>query len=177
MRERLRRLLMKNSIRRGRFTLRSGRVSDFYCDTKHTTLHPEGAYLTGHLLHSLILREGWYPEGFGGMTLGADPIVAAVASASFGTPLPLWGFIVRKAAKGHGTKAWIEGPAQRGARVVLVDDVVTTGGSTLQAIRRAEDFGMRVVGVTALLDRQEGGAEALEKYPFSPLFLREEMVD
>ena len=176
-RDRLCTILKERSLQFGDFTLVSGRKSSYYFDSKHTTMHPEGAYLTARCILDLIRSEKLDIQAIGGMTLGADPIVCAVAPISHledGPALPA--FIVRKEAKGHGTQRQLEGAPPEGTRVMIVDDVVTTAGSTLKAIEAAEAGGLVVAAVVCLLDREEGGAEALAAYPFYPLFRRHEIL-
>jgi orotate phosphoribosyltransferase len=175
-RERLKELLKTRSLKIGDFLLASGRRSKYYFDSKLTTLTSEGARVTASCFLEAIGREGIRADAIGGMTLGADPIVAVVAAFSHGGPTPLDAFIVRKEPKGHGTMQWIEGPVRPGQRVIIVDDVVTTGGSTLKAIEKAQEFGLEVVAVMALLDREEGGTEALSaRFPFFPVTRRTEI--
>jgi orotate phosphoribosyltransferase len=177
--ERLRRILVERSYERRRVVLTSGRESDFYVDGKQTSLHPEGAYLIGKLLLRQLTSREPKVEAVGGMTLGADPMVSAVALVSYleGTPIPA--FIIRKEPKGHGTGQWIEGKKNLPPRapVAIVEDVVTTGGTTLKAVERAEQEGLRVVRVLALVDRQEGGAEAISRAGFSleALFVKSDL--
>ena len=162
-RERLLELLRTHSFERREVILASGRPSDFYIDCKRTTLRAEGHWLVGRLLLDLILREAPAARAVGGLTLGADPIASAVSMASWMAARPLEAFIVRKEAKGHGTRRWIEGPAlPAGLPVVIVEDVVTTGGSGLLAAEKAREAGLDVLGIFALVDRQEGGREAVE---------------
>src|SRR6266404_1623988 len=130
--DQLLRLLAERSFRLGQFTLASGATSDYYIDCRLTTLSADGARLTGAAVLEEIRARAWRPRAIGGLTLGADPIVVAVAVASAGTDAPIDAFIVRKAEKQHGTAQRIEGLPPRGARVVIVDDVCTTGGSTIQ---------------------------------------------
>src|SRR5215475_1345137 len=145
-RERLLHLIVKNSFRLGSFTLSSGLKSDYYIDCRTTTLHAQGAELTGRVLLDLFRQQGWQPQAVGGLTLGADPLVVAVAviSAQLGTPIH--GFLVRKSEKNHGMGRRIEGFQEKGAPVVIVDDVCTTGSSTIQAIEAAREFGFVIVG-------------------------------
>ncbi len=147
------RLLAAKSFRLGEFKLSSGASSDYYIDCRTTTLDAKGARLTGQVFVDEIRKRGWKPQAIGGLTLGADPIVAAVAVTSG----ELHGFLVRKAEKQHGTGQRIEGFRQEGARVVIVDDVCTTGASTIQAIAAAREFGFQVVGVMCLVEREEAG--------------------
>jgi orotate phosphoribosyltransferase len=143
------------------FKLVSGRMSNYYFNCKAVTLHPEGMYLTGNLIFDLI--KNTEAKGIGGLTLGADPIAYAVAYTSYLKERPVEAFVVRKTPKSHGTMQWIEGNIARGDQVVIVDDVITTGKSTLEAITRAKDAGLQIVKVIALIDRQEGGREAVEE--------------
>ncbi len=174
-RERLRQLLQERSLLFGEFTLASGRKSRYYFDSKRTTLLAEGAYLAARLVLDLLREKGVQADAIGGPALGADPIVCPVAALSHLEGRPLRAFIVRKEAKEHGSGRGIEGDLAPGSRVVIVDDVVTTAGSTLRAIRAAEDAGHQVVAVVCLVDREEGGAERLSAYPFYPLFRRSEI--
>ncbi len=162
--------LERGAIRYGDFTLSSGRKSSYYFDGRLISLDPEGAYLLGHALLPLLTDAG--VSAVGGPTLGADPIVAAVATASWqqGTPIPA--FIVRKEAKGYGMAQMIEGPLPPpGTSVAIVDDACTTGGSLFHAIDAAEDAGYKVGLVLAALDRNEGGSDAIRDrgYPFAAL--------
>lgn len=157
-------LLAAHSFRLGDFTLSSGIKSDYYIDCRTTTLHARDAELTGRVFLDLFRQQGWQPRAVGGLTLGADPIVvaAAVISAQAGTPIH--GFLVRKSEKAHGMGRRIEGFQEKGARVVIVDDVCTTGGSTIQAIQAAREFGFNLIGVACLVEREEaGGRPAVEK--------------
>ena len=149
------------AIKYGEFTLSSGQKSSYYFDGRLLSLHPAGAYLIGRLLLPIVRKAG--AQAIGGPTLGADPIVAAVALTSHlaGTPVPA--FIVRKEAKGHGTGQLIEGPLAKGTPVAIVDDVCTTGGALFHAIAAAEAHGCRVVQVIAILDRHQGGGDELRK--------------
>lgn len=176
-RERLEELLREHSLMFGDFTLASGRKSNYYFDSKKTTLLPEGAYLVAAEILKLLREKGIEADAIGGLTLGADPIVCPVAALSHLAGTPLRAFIVRKEAKGHGTGRQIEGTLAPASRVVVVDDVVTTGGSTLKAIEAAEQAGHRVVAVICIVDREEGGTEKLAAWPFHPLFRRAELFD
>jgi orotate phosphoribosyltransferase len=155
-RQELLRLLATKSFRLGDFKLSSGGRSDYYIDCRTTTLDARGAQLTGQVFLEEIRHRGWNPEAIGGLTMGADPIVVAVSVTS-GT---LNGFLVRKAEKQHGTVQRIEGFRGKGARVVIVDDVCTTGASTIQAIEAAHEFGFDVVGVMCLVEREEAHGRA-----------------
>lgn len=178
--KRLKKLVLEKSYRKGTFTLTSGKTSDFYIDGKQTTLSAEGAYLCGKLLLQLIHQQDEEISAVGGMTLGADPIVTAVSIASYLENRPIPAFIVRKEAKGHGTGNYIEGLGNmtKGASVALVEDVVTTGGTLLKVIDRVEAAGFTVGLVVTIVERQEGGAEALEKagYPLKSIFTREQLL-
>jgi orotate phosphoribosyltransferase len=176
-RERLRRLLRAESLMFGDFTLASGRKSPFYFDSKKTTLLPDGAYLVAAEMLRMIRERGIRADAIGGMTLGADPIVCPVAALSQIEGPGLRAFIVRKETKGHGTERRIEGNLAPASRVIVVDDVLTTGGSTLGAIAAAEQAGHEVVAVMCLVDREEGGAERLSRWPFLPLFRRREIFE
>lgn len=179
-RQRLKEILLQKSYRKGTFTLTSGKTSDFYIDGKQTTLSAEGAYLCGKLIFELITSDASDIQAVGGMTLGADPIVTAVSIASYLEKQPIPAFIVRKEAKGHGTGNYIEGLGnmEKGTSVALVEDVVTTGGTLLKVIDRVEDAGFKVGLVVTVVERQEGGAEVLEKagYPLKSIFTREELL-
>jgi orotate phosphoribosyltransferase len=155
-RQELLRLLATKSFRLGDFKLSSGGRSDYYIDCRTTTLDARGAQLTGQVFLEEIQLRGWNPEAVGGLTMGADPIVVAVAVTS-GT---LNGFLVRKAEKQHGTGQRVEGFRGKGARVVIVDDVCTTGASTIQAIEAAREFGFEVAGVMCLVEREEARGRA-----------------
>jgi orotate phosphoribosyltransferase len=144
---------------------------------KKTTLLPEGAYLAAAEILGTIREKGIRADAIGGMTLGADPLVCSVAALSQAAGTPLRAFLVRKAAKEHGTRSRIEGNLEPGCRVIVVDDVVTTGGSTLQAIEAAQDEGFEVVALIALVDREQGGAEKLSGWPFYPVFRRRDIFD
>ena len=159
-------VLKERSVLKGNFTLASGRTSHYYLDCRRTTLDPEGATLVGRCILDLIDREGLRPGAVGGLTLGADPIAAAVAVLSWQAGRPIPAFIVRKAAKDHGTGRRIEGWLPQGSAALIVEDVVTSGGSSLDAIAAVEAAGASVAAVVAIVDREEGGAKALEKYRF-----------
>lgn len=160
--DRLIALLVSNSVRRGEFTLASGRRSDLYVDARMTTMHPDGLALIGSLGLSAMSAAGWAPDSVGGLTLGADPVAYAIAYASASTTRPIRAFTVRKEAKQHGTGKLIEGPFTPTDRVVVVEDVITTGASAIRAISAIRQAGARVVGVLAVVDRDEGGRAAIE---------------
>jgi orotate phosphoribosyltransferase len=176
-RERLKQLLKENSLMFGDFTLVSGKKSKYYFDSKKTTMLSEGAYLTAAEILKVLKEHDVAADAIGGMTLGADPIVCPVAALSHIEGPPLRAFIVRKEAKAHGTGRQIEGSLEPESRVVVVDDVVTTGGSTLRAIEAVEAAGHRIVAVLCLVDREEGGTEKLKRWPYFPLFRRSEIFD
>jgi orotate phosphoribosyltransferase len=155
-------LLATRSAKRGTFTLASGRQSSLYIDARVTTMSPEGLSLIGPLGLDAIREIGWVVDSVGGLTLGADPIACAISYASASTPTPLRAFTVRKEAKTHGTGKLIEGPFRPGDRVAVIEDTITTGGSARKAIDAVRDAGGTVAGVLALVDREEGGREALE---------------
>jgi orotate phosphoribosyltransferase len=169
-RERLLALLRERAIRFGDFTLASGRRSGYYLDGRLVTLDAEGACLIARVILDVVRQHGIRAQVLGGLTLGADPIAGAVAAISHVEGSPLSAFIVRKEAKGHGTGRRVEGALAPGMRAIVVDDVITTAGSTLQAIRAVEEAGAMVAAVICLVDRLEGGAEALGAYPYHPLF-------
>jgi orotate phosphoribosyltransferase len=153
-------LLAVKSFRLGEFKLSSGGNSDYYIDCRTTTLDAKGARLTGQVFLDAIRDKRWNPRAIGGLTMGADPIVVAVAVVSG----EIDGFLVRKAEKQHGTGQRIEGFREKPARVVIVDDVCTTGASTVQAIEAAREFGFEVAGVMCLVEREEaGGRPNVEK--------------
>jgi orotate phosphoribosyltransferase len=163
-RDELLELLATNSFRLGEFTLSSGGKSDYYIDCRTTTLHAHGAELTGRVFLELIQQQGWQPQAVGGLTMGADPIVVATSIISSQAGAPIHGFLVRKAEKAHGMGRRVEGFQEKGARVVIVDDVCTTGGSTIHAIEAAREFGFEIAGVACLVERLEaGGRPAVEK--------------
>jgi orotate phosphoribosyltransferase len=160
--EQLVRLLAARSAKRGNFTLASGRQSSLYIDARLTTMTPEGQRLIGRLGLQAIREAGWEADAVGGLTLGADPIAYAICHSSAESERPLRAFTVRKEPKDHGTGKQVEGPIARGDRVVIVEDVITTGGSAERAIEAVRREGAIPLGVLALVDRQEGGREHLE---------------
>lgn len=160
--DRLLSLLADRSARRGQFTLASGRQSTLYIDARLTTMSPEGLALIGPLALDALSRAGWTVDAIGGLTLGADPISYAISYASAESAMPLRAFTVRKEAKAHGTGKLIEGPFRKDDRVAIVEDVITTGGSALKAIQAVRAAGGVIAGVLALVDREEGGREAIE---------------
>ena len=144
------------------FKLVSGRLSSFYVNCKPTTLSPRGMYLVGHLMFEAV--KDLRPQGVGGLTFGADPIAMATAFASELQGMPIQAFSIRKTKKDHGIAQWVEGDLPSGARVVVIDDVATTGGSTIKAVTRARENGLEVIRVVVLVDRQEGGLDNIRQH-------------
>jgi orotate phosphoribosyltransferase len=164
MKDRLIRLIYEKAFKYSAepiFKLVSGRMSNYYFNCKTVTLHPEGKYLIGSIIFEMI--KDLHPHAIGGLTLGADPIADAVSYASYLKGQPIEAFVVRKIAKSHGTMQWIEGNVKTGDKVVIVDDVITTGKSTIEAIAKAKEAGLEIVKVIALIDRQEGGYENIQE--------------
>lgn len=177
MREKLARLIKERSLKLGNFILASGRRSNYYIDARIITLDPEGAELISELFLQEIYRHKEV-EAIGGMSLGADPIVSSVVLKSYQKGKPISGFLVRKKEKEHGMGKRIEGNIKPGWKVVIVDDVVTSGNSLLEAARAAEDAGAKVMLTMAVVDREEGGAEKIkEKYPFFSIFKISELME
>ncbi len=179
-RERLIAIVKARSVETGRtFTLASGRTSDFYCNLKPTMLDPEGAYLLGALIVEAL--KGDNPDLVGGLELGAVPLAAAAAAMSHAAGHPMQAFVVRKQTKEHGTKSLVEGlqrgDSLKGKRVVILEDVTTTGGSSMKAIEAVRSEGGQVIKVLTMVDRQEGAAEAFAKagIPFSALITAAEL--
>ena len=165
-------MLATRSARRGSFTLASGRQSDLYIDARLTTMSPDGLAIIGPLAMARIRARGWHVDAVGGLTLGADPVSYAIAHASALADTPIRAFTVRKEAKAHGTGKVIAGPFRTGDHVVVIEDVITTGGSALRAVDAIRAAGGVVVGVLAVVDREEGGREQIEAkgLTFDPLF-------
>lgn len=155
-------LLAVKSARRGEFTLSSGRPSTLYIDARLTTMSPEGLTLIGTLGLQALSNTGWDVDAVGGLTLGADPVAYAIAYASAFTPRPVRAFTVRKETKSHGMGRLIEGPFRSGDRVAVIEDVITTGASALRAAKAIAEAGGQIMGILALVDREEGGRETLE---------------
>lgn len=178
LKKRLARLLVEKSYREGDFTLTSGRKSTYYFDCKRTALHAEGSWLIGTLFNELLKDVDIV--GVGGMTLGADPLISATTVISHEKGRPLAGFIVRKQPKGHGTDQYVEGLAnfKPGDKVAMLEDVVTTGGSLLKACERVKAAGLDIVAVCTVLDREEGGRQAIldAGYELISVFTRDELV-
>jgi orotate phosphoribosyltransferase len=161
-RARLEQLLLSRSVQRGDFTLASGLRSSYYIDCRLTTMSAEGQALVGTLGLAAIRDAGWGLDAVGGLTMGADPVAYAIARASWDAPPAVDAFSVRKEAKGHGTQRRIEGNFRAGMAVVVVEDVITTGGSALDAIAAVRAAGAQVIGVVAVVDREQGGRERIE---------------
>ena len=170
MKEELKKLLFEiGAVKTGEFTLSSGKKSNLYIDCRKATLHPKGARLIAKIIIEKI--KGLKIDSIGGLTLGADPITAAVVALS---EIP--GFIVRKKEKEHGTKQKIEGLIEPGWKVVVVEDVATSGASALQAIEAVEAAGAKVVKVISVVDREEGAKEALKNYDFDPILKKSDLL-
>ena len=159
------------------FTLASGRTSNYYFNCKPTTLDPEGMYLIGNILFEMLSDSD--VDAAGGLTLGADPIANALSLISYERGKPIKSFVVRKDVKGHGTKSAIEGDIHPGEKVVIIDDVITTSGSTITAIEIAREAGLTIDRVIVLIDREEGGKESIEKYisRVDAILTRSEIMD
>lgn len=164
-------LLARRSVRRGEFVLASGARSSYYIDCRLATMSAEGQRVIGDLGRAALTAAGWAPRAVGGLTMGADPVAYAIARASADAPPAIDAFSVRKAAKDHGTGKLIEGNFQVGDEVVVVEDVITSGASALQAIRAVEAASGKVLGVLAVVDREAGGRQAIEQagYPVTTL--------
>ncbi|MEM9826159.1 MAG: orotate phosphoribosyltransferase [Planctomycetota bacterium] len=151
-------LISQQALQRGSFTLASGKTASYYLDCRTVTLHPRGANLIGTEMLDRMVAAG-LPDAVGGMAIGADPITAAIVTLAGQRDLPLRGFMVRKEAKGHGTGKQVEGPVEAGQSVVIVEDVITSGGSALKAVDAAEAFGLTVTKVIGIIDRLAGGQQ------------------
>ncbi len=171
--QRLLEILKKLSYEEGEFILKSGKKSTYYIDARETALNPEGMYLIGKIMYKMV-REIQGIRAVGGVSVGADPLVCAVVLASYNQKDNLSGFFIRKEPKGHGRNLWIEGAKNitRGMDVIILEDVVTTGGSSLKAVEIAESEGYNVKGIIALLDRLDGGKELIESknYTYESIF-------
>lgn len=174
----LRDIIRKKSLQLGDFTLSSGKRSSYYLDCRITTLDPRGALLIARLILQGIRDHNIQADAVGGLTLGADPMVASIAVVSEIEGRPLPAFIVRKEAKGHGTQRTMEGwHGTPGSKVIIVDDVCTSGGSIMSAAGKAEEAGYHVVATFCVVDRLEGGTEVISgKYPFFPLLSSKELL-
>lgn len=171
-RDQLASLLCERSLRRGDFVLASGARSDYYIDARTTTMAGRGQLLIGRVALAALDEAGWQPHAVGGLTLGADPVAYAIAHAAAAADRTLDAFTVRKQAKQHGSGQRIEGGFQSGMSVVVCEDTITTGGSALDAVDAVEEAGGTVIGVLALVDREEGGRAAIERrgYPVLALY-------
>jgi orotate phosphoribosyltransferase len=177
LKNRLREILLKKSVVLGReFTLASGKTSNFYVDARITTLDPEGATLCGRIF--LRMLDEFKVDSVGGYSIGADPIVTAIAVLSHLENRPLQAFIIRKEEKGHGTRKMIEGNFRQGDRVALFDDVITSGGSIIKGAKQVEAQGGKVEVIMAVLDREEGGRETIESqgYRFLSIFKKKDLL-
>ncbi len=174
-RDELKKLILEKAVERGEFILSSGEKSRYYIDGKRITLDPRGAHLIGEAFFDLLAN--LEIDAVGGLTLGADPIATAIALISYERGKPIPAFLVRKAAKDHGTMKRIEGPLEPRSRVAIVEDVVTKGGSALEAARTVEAEGHRAVKVLCLVDREQGGGESIRAsgYDFEALFTATEL--
>jgi orotate phosphoribosyltransferase len=180
MKEKLKKLILEKSLKvadKPIFKLSSGKLSTYYIDLRVLTLDPEGGYIIGNLIFDMIKDEK--PDAIGGLTLGADPISYAVSFVSYLKNEPIKPFVVRKQPKGHGTGKQIEGNVKEGDKVIIVDDVITTGGSALKAAKVAKDNGLEVLEIIAIVDREEGGKENIEKegFRFRPIFRISELLN
>ena len=178
-RDRLKQLLVERSVRLGDFTLASGARSTYYIDARPTTMSAEGQVLVGHVVLELISSSGLDPTHVGGLTMGADPVAYAIAHRSALAGDPIDGFSVRKKAKEHGTGQRIEGGLKTDSRCLMVEDSMTTGKSTLQAVRAIQEFGATVVGVLTLVDRSDNATAlfADEGLPLLSVFTGEEILE
>ncbi|CAK7002193.1 MAG: Orotate phosphoribosyltransferase [Desulfovibrio sp.] len=178
MKKRLAQILVERSYMEGDFTLASGKKSDYYFDCRQTSLHPEGAWLIGSLFNEML--HDLPVKAVAGMTMGADPLISSTSVVSHLCGRPLAGLIVRKAVKDHGTGRYIEGLAnvEKGDTVAMLEDVVSTGGSVLQACERVRDAGLDIAAICCVLDRGEGGREKLQEagYVVRAIFTRPELV-
>jgi orotate phosphoribosyltransferase len=165
-------IILEKALKFGDFTLASGKKAKYYLDCRQITLDSVGAKLIGEGFLEMLQQSGNLPQAVGGMAIGADPITAAIITVAAFQHIPLKGFMVRKQSKGHGTDRFVEGPIAAGDHVVIVEDVVTTGGSALEAIERVQSVGAVVDGIIAIIDRLEGGAENFSEkgYPLCSLF-------
>src|SRR5512134_2549103 len=179
-RNELMKIIRELSYEEREVTLASGRKSNFYFDGKQTCLHARGGLLVGKAFWQEIKQLSGPIHGVGGLTLGADPIATATSIAAALDGAAVHAFIIRKEPKGHGTGQWLEGRKNLppGSKVIIVEDVVTTGGSSMKAVRRAEEEGLQVLGIVALVDREEGGRENIEAegYVLTAIFGRKELT-
>lgn len=171
-------LLRARSVQTGEFVLASGATSSYYIDARLTTMSGSGQLLIGRRALAEIDKRGWSPDAVGGLTLGADPVAYAIAHAAAAAGRIIDAFTVRKQIKDHGTGRLIEGNLRRDSRVLIVEDVITSGESALRAVRSVEDAGARVIGVLSVVDREEGGRTRIESagYPVAALFTASELL-
>jgi len=169
--DRLRTMVESKALRRGSFRLASGREASYYLDLKQVVLDAAGAMLVGRAILEKLRGRGAMPDAVGGMSIGADPVTSAVVTMAGVEGIAMKGFLIRKEPKGHGTQRYVEGPVEPGMKVVIVEDVVTTGGSSLLAIDRAVEFGLLPNESNIFMDRLAGGAEAFAArgIPLDPL--------
>ncbi len=170
-------LIKQNCLKRGKVPLSSGTQSHYYIDGKMVTLSPEGCWLIAQLIFELLENEHVQADAIGGLTIGADPIATAVAYLSHERGKPIHAFIVRMEQKAHGMGKLIEGPLEDNSNVVIIDDVVTRGTSIHRAIEAVQDKGCKVVKVIALVDRLEGARKRLERYDFTSIFTRDDILE
>lgn len=177
-RQTLRELLRARSVQTGEFVLASGAASSYYIDARLTTMSGSGQLLIGRRALAEIDARGWSPDAVGGLTLGADPVAYAIAHAAAAAGRTIDAFTVRKQAKDHGTGRLIEGNLRHGSRVLIVEDVITSGDSALRAVRSVEEAEARVIGVLSVVDREEGGRARIEAagYPVAALFTATELL-
>ena len=173
--EKLKNLILDKAVKRGEFVLASGQKSNYYINGKLISLASDGLALMAEFFLKEI--EGENIEAVGGMTIGADPIIGAILTLADKTGIKLDGFLVRKEPKGHGTRSQVEGPVKEGARVAIIEDVTTTGGSSLKAIEALKPLNCKIVKVITLVDRQQGAVENFKKwgYDFKSIFTKEEL--
>ncbi len=178
-RDRLKALLVERSVRLGDFTLASGARSAYYVDARRTTMSAEGQVLTGKVCWEVLRASGYEVTDVGGLTMGADPVSYAIAGESFRQGAPLNGFSVRKQAKEHGTGQRVEGGLPKGARCLVIEDSMTSGGSALKAIEALEEYGVECVAILTLVDREEGGREKVEAagHPLIAVFTGPELLE
>jgi orotate phosphoribosyltransferase len=167
----LKKLLVERSVRRGDFILASGKSSSVYVDARLTTMSPEGMTLIGPLSLDAIAGRGWNPDSVGGLTLGADPVAYSISYAAALQSRMVRAFTVRKQAKMHGTGNLIEGPFKTDDSVVIIEDVITTGSSALQAISAVRNAGAHILGVLAVVNREEGGVETIAEQGYETISL------
>lgn len=179
LKKRLARILLAKSYKEGDFLLASGRRSNYYFDCRVTALSPEGSWLIGKLFNQMLSNLAI--KGIGGMTLGADPLVSATTVISYELENPLAGLLVRKQPKSHGTSQYVEGLAnfERGDNIAMLEDVVTSGASLITACGRVKDCGLQIAACCTILDREEGGREALAEagYNLMAIFTRKELLE